>query len=292
MSELEGKKAVILGGKTGLLGQALAIALTNAGAKATPLSRSDFDPMDDECLNAFLDREEPDYIINTIAYTKVDKAEEESNEAHLLNTTLPVMMARIAKNRNIVFVQYSTDFVFDGTKDHPYVEEDETNPISEYGKTKLAGEAEIFKLDYDKIFIIRTAWLFGPHKENFVHKILNIAKDKDHLTVVHDQNGSPTYTPDLALHTVQLLVNGSYGLYHIVNSGKASWCELADEAVNCAGLDCRVEPVPSSAYPAIAQRPSYSVLSTQKFTEVTGITPRPWVQALRDYIYKDFKEID
>ncbi|WP_034632264.1 dTDP-4-dehydrorhamnose reductase [Maridesulfovibrio bastinii] len=292
MINLEGKKAVIFGGKNGLLGQSVTTALNKAGVSTIALSRSDFDPLDDTSLNSFLDRESPDYIINTIAYTKVDQAEEETSQAHLLNTTLPVMLARAAKTHNAAFVHYSTDFVFDGTKDHPYTENDTTNPVSVYGQTKLAGETEIFKLGYEKVFIIRTAWLFGPHKTNFVHKILNLAKDRDNLTVVHDQNGSPTYTPDLALHTVQLLESDCHGLYHIVNSGKSSWCELADEAINCAGIDCRVEPVPSSAYPTIATRPPYSVLDTQKFTEVTGITPRPWVQALRDYVYNDFKELD
>lgn len=290
--ELKGKKAIILGGKTGLLGQSLTAALNEAEIETIPLSRTDFDPLDDESLNDLLDKENPDYLINTIAYTMVDQAEEDTNKAHLLNTTLPVMLARIAKNRNICLVHYSTDFVFDGNKDHPYTEEDKTNPASVYGSTKLAGENEIFKLGYEKIFIIRTAWLFGPHKTNFVHKIINLAKSKDKLTVVHDQNGSPTYTPDLALHTVQLLESERYGLYHIVNSGKASWCELADEAINCAGINCRIEPVPSSAYPTKAQRPAYSVLCTKKFTDVTGVTPRPWVQALRDYIYHDFKELD
>jgi dTDP-4-dehydrorhamnose reductase len=292
MINLEGKKAVIFGGKNGLLGQSVTTALTKAGLETIPLSRSDFDPVDDISLNSFLDRESPDYIINTIAYVKVDLAEEKTSQAHLLNTTLPVMLARAAKTHNATFVHYSTDFVFDGTKDHPYTETDTPNPLSVYGQTKLAGETEIFKLGYEKVFIIRTAWLFGPHKTNFVHKILNLAKDRDNLTVVHDQNGSPTYTPDLALHTVQLLESDCHGLYHIVNSGKSSWCELADEAINCAGIDCRVEPVPSSAYPTIATRPPYSVLDTQKFTEVTGITPRPWVQALRDYVYNDFKELD
>ncbi len=292
MINLEGKKAVVLGGKTGLLGQTLTSVLEKAGMTTVPLSRSDFDPLDEKSLTELLDRVMPDYIINTIAYTMVDQAEEDKNAAHLLNTTLPIMLARIAKNREICLVHYSTDFVFDGNRDEPYGEDDQTNPKSVYGSTKLAGEKEIFKLDYEKVFIIRTAWLFGPHKTNFVHKILNLAKEKQKLTVVHDQNGSPTYTPDLALHTVQLLENDTPGLYHIANSGKASWCELADEAVNCAGLDCRIEPVPSSAYPTKAQRPAYSVLSTKKFTETTGVTPRPWVQALRDYIYNDFKEFN
>lgn len=292
MINLEGKKAVVLGGKTGLLGQTLTSVLEKAGMTTVPLSRSDFDPLDEKSLTELLDRVMPDYIINTIAYTMVDQAEEDKNAAHLLNTTLPVMLARIAKNREICLVHYSTDFVFDGNRDEPYGEDDQTNPKSVYGSTKLAGEKEIFKLDYEKVFIIRTAWLFGPHKTNFVHKILNLAKEKQKLTVVHDQNGSPTYTPDLALHTVQLLENDTPGLYHIANSGKASWCELADEAVNCAGLDCRIEPVPSRAYPTKAQRPAYSVLSTKKFTETTGVTPRPWVQALRDYIYNDFKEFN
>ncbi|WP_432736585.1 dTDP-4-dehydrorhamnose reductase [Maridesulfovibrio sp. FT414] len=291
MMELAGKKAVILGGRTGLLGRILTERLKQHQVITIPLSRSDFDPMDEKSLSELLDREEPDFIFNTVAYTMVDQAEEEENKAHLLNTTLPVSLGRIAKIRNCKLIHFSTDFVFDGKKDSPYTEEDTPNPQTIYGKTKLAGEKKLLQIDYDQILIIRTAWLFGPYKTNFVHKIITFAKERDFLTVVHDQKGSPTYTPDLAEYTIALVQNEANGIFNVVNSGKATWCELAAEAINCSAINCRVDAVPSSAYPTKAKRPSYSVLDTAKLTELTGITPRPWVQALRDYIYNDIGDI-
>ncbi len=290
MIDLAGKKAVILGGRTGLLGQALTEALNNQQIVTIPLSRSDFDPLNEESLTAILEREKPDFIFNTVAYTMVDLAEDEENKAHLLNTTLPATLGRLCKQYETKLIHYSTDFVFDGKKDSPYTEEDQTNPKSVYGETKLAGEERLTELNYDEILIIRTAWLFGPHKGNFVQKILDLAKSRDDLTVVHDQTGSPTYTPDLSEYTIALLKNEAQGIFNVVNSGKASWCELATEAIDSCAINCRVAPVPTSAYPTKAKRPSYSVLDTSKFSELTGITPRPWVQALRDYVYKDLKD--
>lgn len=291
MIELKGKKAVILGGRTGLLGQILTEKLKKHDVVTIPLSRSDFDPLDEDSLNRLLDRENPDFIFNTIAYTMVDQAEDEENQAHLLNTTLPVSLGRIAKQRNCKLIHFSTDFVFDGKKDSPYTEEDKTNPQSVYGETKLAGEDKLLDLEYKNVLIIRTAWLFGPFKSNFVFKIINLAKEREFLTVVHDQKGSPTYTPDLAEYTIALLEKEANGIFNVVNSGKATWCELAAEAISCSAINCRVDAVPSSAYPTKAQRPPYSVLDTSKLTDVTGITPRPWVQALRDYIYNDIGDI-
>lgn len=290
MIDLAGKKAVILGGRTGLLGQSLTEKLKVQEVITIPLSRSDFDPLNDESLTAMLEREEPDFIFNTVAYTMVDLAEDEENNAHLLNTTLPATLGRLCKQLNIKLIHYSTDFVFDGKKDSPYMEEDQTNPQSVYGETKLAGEERLCELDYEDILIIRTAWLFGPNKTNFVHKILGLAKECENLTIVHDQVGSPTYTPDLAEYSIELLKNEAKGIFNVVNSGKASWCELATEAINSCAINCRVDPVPTSAYPTKATRPPYSVLDTSKFTEVTGVTPRPWVQALRDYVYNDLKD--
>lgn len=289
MIDLAGKKAIILGGKTGLLGQTLTEKLQSQKITTIPLSRNDFDPLNEESLTALLEREEPDLIFNTIAYTMVDQAEDEENNAHRLNTTFPATLGRLAKKHSCKLIHFSTDFVFDGKNDSPYTEIDTTNPQSIYGSTKLAGEEQLLELDYDNILIIRTAWLFGPYKTNFVHKILNFARERESLTIVHDQSGSPTYTPDLAEYTIELLKKEATGIYNVVNSGKASWCELATEAINCSAINCRVDPVPTSAYPTKAMRPPYSVLDTSKLTELTGITPRPWVQALRDYIYNDLK---
>lgn len=284
---LTGRKAAVFGGRNGLLGQALVHALDREAVTTLPLSRSDFDITDEAAVARFLDDEQPAVLFNTIAYTAVDQAEEDRDAAMFLNRSLPLMLGRLARSRNIPMVHYSTDFVFDGAKDSPYTPEDTPNPQSVYGATKLAGERALLELDDQNILIVRTAWLFGPGKTNFVHKILNFAKQRDKLTVVHDQTGSPTYTPDLAQYTLDLVRSSASGIYHVVNSGNASWCELAFEAVNAAAIQCRVEPVPSSEYPTAARRPAYSVLDTTDFTAQTGVTPRPWLHALRDYVFKD-----
>ena len=221
-----------------------------------------------------------------VAYTRVDQAEEEKELAFQLNRRLPTLLGNVARKKDIYLVHYSTDFVFDGKKNTPYTPQDKTNPLSVYGKSKLEGENSLLDKTWNKLLIIRTAWLFGPNKTNFVARILELAQNKETLNVVHDQVGSPTYTIDLANYTLELIKKAAHGLYHLSNSGQASWCELASEAVKCAGLHCRVNPITSSEYPQKAVRPPYSVLDCSEFIDLTGIKPRPWIQALRDYIFR------
>ncbi|MDD4732053.1 MAG: dTDP-4-dehydrorhamnose reductase [Desulfovibrio sp.] len=290
MNSIEGKKAVVLGGESGLLGQALVEELRKVGVKISATCRSSLDPMNPEALSAFLEREEPDMVFNTVAHTQVDAAEEEADESRRLNTSLPERLGRLSARLGFLLVHFSTDFVFDGQQERAYTEEDSTNPLSVYGKTKHKGECKLLEMDLDRVLIIRSAWLFGPGRDNFVSKILRLARDRDALSVVHDQTGSPTYTPDLARYTLQLVESGASGLFHIVNSGQATWCELAAEAIKVAGLTCRVEAVGTEDYPTKATRPAYSQLNTEKFSQATGMTPRPWAQALRDYVYTDLAD--
>lgn len=282
-------RAAVLGGRTGLLGVPLTKALLDGGCEATPLGRADFDIFDQDAIGGYLDREKPEWLFNTVAYTAVDKAEDEPAEATRLNKCLPVMLGRLCAERGIGLFHYSTDFVFDGEKTTPYTESDPVNPQCVYGQTKLDGEKGLLALGLKKCIIARVAWLFGPAKKNFVATILNLAKDRETLNVVHDQIGSPSYTPDLAAYSVALMQSGATGLFHMVNSGRASWCELAGEAVATAGLNCRVQPITSAEYPLKAKRPLYSVLDTSRFTLATGIIPRPWAMALSDYVYTDLK---
>jgi dTDP-4-dehydrorhamnose reductase len=224
-----------------------------------------------------------------MAYTQVDQAEDDSENAYRLNKRLPAVLAAQIKSRGALLAHYSTDFVFDGASNRPYATQDTPNPQTVYGQSKLAGEQAILDSGLEKFLIIRTAWLFGPWKTNFVRKMLELAAHRESLNVVHDQAGSPTYTKDLAENSIRLFSSGHLGLFHLVNVGKATWCELAQEAVRIAGLDCRVDPIPSSDYPQKAKRPAYSVLDTSRFTEATGVTPRGWDQALRDYVFLDLE---
>lgn len=285
------QKAVVLGGVTGLVGQALTEALQASGWMVRALGRSDVDlraPDAADILGNLLDAIEPALVFNTVAYTQVDAAEDDPEAATLLNRTLPALLGRLAKARGCGLVHFSTDFVFNGKKQQPYTKDDPTDPLCVYGKTKLAGEEALLSLDLPNCLIIRTAWLFGPGRKNFVSTILQRCQEQKGVNVVHDQIGSPTYTVDLAQYTLKLVEAGASGLFHVVNSGQASWCELASEAAQLAQTQCVVTPIPSSAYPQKALRPAYSVLDCRDLTRMTGISPRPWPQALREYIFKEF----
>ena len=282
------QKALVLGGKTGLVGQALVDVLNASGWEVTATGRAELDAAAVDSgtrLESLVDALEPSCIFNTIAYTGVDAAEDEPEAATLLNRTLPATLGRIVKTRPSTLVHFSTDFVFDGKKNSPYTPEDPTGPLCVYAKTKLAGEEALLALDLPRCLIIRTAWLFGPGRKNFVATILQACKDRRAINVVHDQIGSPTYTLDLAQYTLKLVETGASGLFHIVNGGQASWCELAGEAVSLAPVECVVHPIPSSEYPQKARRPAYSALDCADLARLTGITPRPWPQALREYIF-------
>ena len=278
-------RIAILGGRTGLLGAPLARAFAAKGYETQALGRSDFDPCDQDATARFLDDFKPQWLINAVAYTAVDLAESEPREAMSLNKSLPGQLARLCAQRSIWLMHYSTDFVFDGHKTSPYLEDDPTGPMSVYGHSKLEGEKALLASGLGQYVIARVAWLFGPDKKNFVRTMLTLAKERGELKVVHDQIGSPSSTLDLAEYSVALAKAARPGVFHLANAGRASWCELASEAVAVAGYDCRVLPITSAEYPVKATRPAYSVLDTTAFTQTTGISPRPWMQALREYVY-------
>jgi len=282
-----GKRAVVLGGRSGLLGMALTAALGRAGWTAHPVGRADFDPFDQGRLRDFCREVKADAVFNAVAYTAVDRAEDERDDAFRLNRNLPRLLGLTMRELALPLVHFSTDFVFDGRKEAPYTPDDAPAPESVYGQSKLAGEQALFESAPPGLLVVRTSWLFGPGKGNFVATILGLARDRDRLSVVADQTGSPSYTPDLAENAVRLLESGASGLFHLASSGKATWCELAAEAVSLAGLPCRVEAITTAEWPTKAKRPRYSVLDLDAFVAATGVTPRPWEQGLRDYIFKD-----
>ena len=278
------QKTLVLGGVNGLLGRAVVAALTAAGGEVLAVSSADLDYFDADDLDDYLDEHEPDCIVNAVAYTQVDKAEDEPEEAYRLNASLPALIGVLAEERDIRLVHYSTDFVFDGAKGAPYTPVDPTNPLSVYGASKLAGEETLLELELSELLILRTAWLFGPGKMNFVRRMLDLAAERPELKVVADQFGSPTYTPDLAALTVALLKNGATGILHAANADQASWHELASAAIELAGLNCPVLPIPTSGYPTRATRPANSVLDLADTARAAGYTPRPWREALAEYI--------
>ncbi|MDR2160945.1 MAG: dTDP-4-dehydrorhamnose reductase [Desulfovibrio sp.] len=285
------RKALVLGGLDGMLGQTLMRVLAEDGWEVEGTDRASIDytaPDAGDRLKALAERTEPACIFNTVAYTQVENAEDHPDDADLLNRAVPLMAGRTAGSFGCALIHYSTDFVFNGKKDSPYTEEDAPDPQSVYGRTKLAGEDALLSLSLKNCAVIRTAWLFGPGKANFVHTILERCRGKKTLNVVHDQVGSPTYTLDLAQYSLKLVDAGGAGLFHIVNAGRASWCDLATEAARLAQRECLINAVPSSAYPQKAARPAFSVLDTSAFARATGIAPRPWPQALQDYVFRAF----
>jgi dTDP-4-dehydrorhamnose reductase len=261
------------------------MAMARKGWTVHAPRRADLDLFDRPAVEDYLARTGADTLFNTVAYTRVDQAEDEPAEAARLNRQLPLILGQAARNAGVQLIHYSTDFVFNGRKATPYTTEDQPDPRSVYGSTKLQGERELQALGLPGLLIVRTSWLFGPCKINFVTRILELAAARAELSVVHDQIGSPSYTPDLAANSLALVEAGAAGLFHLANAGQASWCELAAEAVRGADLPCRVKPITSDQYPQKAVRPAYSVLDLSKFTAATGITPRPWLQALREFLF-------
>lgn len=279
--------ALVLGGATGMLGQALVKALRVKGWNVHTLGRQDGPVTDPNFLERRIADLSPVCIFNGIAYTAVDEAEDHPADACAINRSFPALLGGIVRGSDARLIHYSTDFVFNGKKKAPYGETDLPDPLSVYGSSKLAGEQALTALNLPNCCIIRTAWLFGPGGKNFISTILQHAAKTPHLTVVHDQIGSPTLTDDLANMSIALAEVKASGIVHAVNGGQASWCELASEAVSLAPIDATIEPIASSQWPQKARRPTYSVLGTKRLTELTGIHPRPWPLALRDYIFQE-----
>lgn len=233
---------------------------------------------------------EPDLVIHTAAYTDVDGCEDNFDEAFNINAFGTENVAHASKEANIPMIHISTDYVFDGKKDSPYVEEDAPNPLSVYGKSKLEGEKYVSKL-LDKFYIIRTSWLFGKAGKNFVKTIISKARQNLELSVVSDQIGSPTYTHDLAEGILSLISKKpKFGIYNITNDGTCSWYEFATEILKYINKkDVKVVPTSSETLNRKAKRPKNSKLSNSKINKL-GVRLRPWTEALHDYL-KDLGEI-
>lgn len=283
-------KALVLGGATGLLGQALVTVLRGRGWETESLGRSDGDLLNIGFLRERVERADPDVVFNAVAWTRVDDAEDHAEEAIALNRALPDALARIIASREKTrLAHFSTDFVFSGNNNNvAWRETDEPRPLNVYGASKLEGERAVLEILPERAFIARTAWLFGPGRVDFVDKILLACQNRDIVSVVEDQVGSPTFSLDLAEWSAMLAEKGATGLWHAVNSGRASWCELATEATQLMSAPCRVVPINSEQWTQKAKRPANSVLANDKLANFLGIKPRPWPRALRDYLYGDY----
>ena len=281
---------ILLVGKTGQLGEELSKILVARGEDFLAVDRHTFDLSQPETIRPFLQAKQPRIIINCAAYTAVDKAEGEVKLAETVNGIAPGVLAEEAEKLGAFLIHISTDYVFAGDKGYPYEEDDLTNPLGVYGKSKLAGEIAIMNA-CSRYLIIRTAWVYGVYgKGNFVKTMLRLGAEREELRIVTDQIGSPTWTYDLAEAIAQLLpqLNPEIsGIYHYTNSGVASWYDFAIaifEEAKQLGFSLKVQravPIITSEYPTPAQRPAYSVLSYRKIAKVLGTHPPHWRQSLR-----------
>ncbi len=272
----------VLGCK-GMLGRALSRGLDSRGEEYVGVDLPDVDIADSAAMASWAAGRDSDVFLNAAAYTDVDGAQSNPKLAHAANVDGPRVIAKYAKEHGALLVHVSTDYVFGGVGTEPYPEDAPTAPRGVYAETKLAGE-EAVRASGARHLIVRTAWLYAPWGKNFVRTILRAARGGRELRVVDDQRGSPTYAPDLAKAILDLAGSGKTGTFHAVNSGAATWHDLAAEAVKLAGLGVPIARVSTAEFPRPAPRPAYSVLSTSKLERALGRPMRPWSDALAECV--------
>ncbi len=265
---------VLVTGANGMLGQDLCPILEESGCFVIKTDIDNLDITNEQEVIEKIEKIRPDLIIHCAAYTNVDKAENDEKKAHLINAIGTKNIAIGAKNTDSTLVYISTDYVFDGTKNTPYLTSDKPNPINVYGKTKLEGE-NIVQEYCKKYYIARTSWLYGLYGKNFVETMISLAS-KPELKVVNDQKGCPTWTVELIRGILKLL-NKPYGIYHICGSNSTTWYEFAKAIFDIENLNVNLTPCTSSEFKQAAKRPSYSVLDNDNIA-------RPWIEALKDYL--------
>jgi dTDP-4-dehydrorhamnose reductase len=284
---------ILLTGKDGQVGFALHKKLLSLG-EVIATGRHELDLADPEAINVFVDKTKPDIIINPAAYTQVDKAESEKLLAHQINAIAPQVLAEKASELNIPIIHFSTDYVFDGLKDEPYLETDEVNPQSIYGQTKWHGEEAV--RNHKKHIILRTSWVFSSHRQNFLKTILKFAQEKSSLNVVGDQKGTPTSSEVLAKVTFKIVKTilddpnfKDFGTFHVSLMGHTNWfhyaCFIVDEAMHL-GLKTSmaskdIKSISSDLYPTVAKRPFNSRLHTDKIAKTFMLELPNWEEEVK-----------
>jgi dTDP-4-dehydrorhamnose reductase len=279
--------SVLITGGGGMLGHALADLLGQRRCKFVSLTRAQLDIADRDAVAKAFAQHKPTLVLNCAAHTKVDLCEQERAKADAINGAAVGEIAALCKPSGALLVHLSTDFVFDGSSRRPYLPNDPVNPLGAYGKSKLLGEQAIQTNPPQRWLIVRTAWVYGRHGTNFPRTIIQAARAGKPLTVVNDQIGSPTYTPDLAAAILDLLDSGAAGIWHVTNSGQTNWYEFAQATLDAFGLRPDISPISSNQWlqkrPNSAVRPAYSVLDLNALTSRIGRPMRPWQYALFDF---------
>ncbi len=282
------KPLIIITGKDGQLGFELSQLQKYCSAQFDFLftNREDLNLLNKKEVESFIEKHQPNYFINTAAYTLVDKAETEKDLAYLLNSDAPAIIAKICTKINCQFIHISTDYVFDGNKKEPYLTNNKVNPLNIYGASKAEGERLVMQ-NNPKAIVIRTSWLYSSHGKNFVKTMMKLMSERDEISVVDDQIGNPTYAADLAEAILQIVtkLNDNNALkhssiYHYSNTGNISWFQFAKEIQEILQLHCKVIPIPSTAFLTLAKRSSYSVLDCSAIQKDFGAKIKNWKVSL------------
>jgi len=280
---------VLILGADGQLGSEFTTFLKDK-AEVFAFNHNELDILDFKGLTNKFFELSPDVVINCAAYTKVDQAEREENLAYQVNAVGAKNVSFTSFKVKAKVLYFSTDYVFDGIKDSPYNEFDKPNPLSIYGKSKLFGE-EFTKQFNPNHLILRTSWLYGINGSNFVKSIIRLAKEKGELKVVNDQIGTPTYTLDVVNQTWQLIQDDSVGLYDCSNTGQTNWFEFAKKIVEQLNLNVKILPIKTDEFPALAKRPSFSVLENYLLKIENKNIIRNWEEAFNDFVNKYKKKL-
>jgi dTDP-4-dehydrorhamnose reductase len=279
---------VLVTGANGQLGQAIQSVVGNfPSIDFVFCSSSELNITDKNNCETIFEKYKPQFCINAAAYTAVDKAESEPEKAYAINVTGAQNLAAVCKLNNTTLLHVSTDFVFDGLATEPYSEEDVPNPTGVYGVTKLQGEQTI-QNTWEKHFIIRTSWVYSQFANNFMKTMLRLASERDSLSVVSDQIGTPTNAVDLAECLLTIITFdlrpstfNYYGIYNFSNEGQCSWYDFAKEIFKVNNISINLQPIPTTTYPTPAKRPAYSVLDKSKIKRVFGIEIKNWKESLK-----------
>jgi dTDP-4-dehydrorhamnose reductase len=273
---------ILVIGAGGQLGQCLkAVAADRKISEVRFADENEANILDTAGLERLFNSEKPTHVINCAAYTAVDLAEDQQDLAKAINETGAANLAHACKNTNATLIHISTDFVFEGNLVKLLTEQDVAHPISVYGQTKLDGEKAIASI-LDNYFILRTSWLYSPYANNFVKTMLKLGSERDELSIIADQVGTPTYAIDLAnaIFDIILANQQSYGIYHYSNEGVTSWYDFAQAIFSISQMPVKVHPIPSSAYPTKAKRPSFSVMDKSKIKATFQLHVPHWRDSL------------
>jgi dTDP-4-dehydrorhamnose reductase len=271
---------ILITGSKGQLGQELAGVLPGRGHEVVALSRRELDIADADAVELAVETHSPRLVVNAAAYTNVDSCETERDLAYSVNALGPRNLAQVCERRRCELLHVSTNYVFDGENDRPYEPFDPPNPISAYGRTKLAGEEYVKHLT-GRWYVVRSAGVYG-RGHNFVRTMLRLGAEREVLNVKDDEFISPTYARDLAEGIAAVVEAGNYGLFHLTNAGSCSWYEFTREIFRLAGVEVELIPIPSSDYPLPAARPANGLLSSLGSPEL-----RHWREALADYLERE-----